>query len=58
MSQTYSSGEITRTKISLSLANGKPDIAANREKNQSRDLGLADRSQMRESEPTTDSDTN
>ena len=58
VNHTHSSGEITRTKISLSLANGKPDIAANRDKNQSRDLGLADRSQMRESEPTTDSDTN
>ena len=55
--QTYSNGEITRTEISLSLADGKPDIAANRDKSQSRDLGLADRSQMRESEPTSDSDT-
>ena len=38
----YSRGKITGTELSLSLAEGKPDSAANREKNQSRDSGLAD----------------
>ena len=39
----YSRGKITRTELSLSLTDGKPDNAANRDKNQSRDSGLADR---------------
>ena len=39
----YSRGKITMTELSLSLTDGKPDNAANRDKNQSRVSGLADR---------------
>ena len=55
--QKLSSGEISRKEFSLSLTDGKRNTAANGDRNQSRDSGLADRSQMRESGPTTDSDT-
>ena len=39
----YSRGKITGTELSLSLTEGKPDNAANRDRNKSRDSGLADR---------------